>query len=44
MDKNKPRSISDRLRELLETLKEALTPRQLVPVPIPERDEPRRRR
>ncbi len=43
MPKREERSLSDRLRELLDTLKEALSPRQPVPVPIPARGEPRRR-
>jgi hypothetical protein len=43
MAKDKGRSFSDRLREVLDTLKEALSPRQPAPIPIPVRDEPRRR-
>ena len=43
MAKRKEHSLSDRLRELLDTLREALSPRQLAPVPIPARGEPRRR-
>lgn len=43
MADTKKRSLADRLRELLEALKEALNPRQPAPVPIPVRDRLRRR-
>jgi hypothetical protein len=39
MAHSKRRSFSDRLRDLLEALKEALSPRQPAPVPIPVRDD-----
>lgn len=45
MANDKRRSLVDRLRDLLESLNEALNPRQPAPVPIPARDEwPQRRR
>ncbi len=43
MTDTKKRSLTDRLRELLEALKESLNPRQPVPIPIPVREQLRRR-
>jgi hypothetical protein len=40
---DKRRTLSERLQELLETLRETLSPRQPAPVPIPMRDLLRRR-
>ncbi|HML20823.1 MAG TPA: hypothetical protein PKD09_04190 [Aggregatilinea sp.] len=44
MTKKKQPTLAERLQELLESLKGALTPRQLAPVPIPVREDPYRRR
>jgi hypothetical protein len=41
MTKPKQRSLADRIQELLETLRKALSPRQPAPVPVPVRNEPR---
>ena len=43
MTDDKKRSLGDRLRELLEALKETMNPRQPVPLPVPVRDQLRRR-
>jgi hypothetical protein len=40
MTKPKPRSLADRIQELLETLREALSPRRPARIPVPVRDEP----
>jgi hypothetical protein len=42
-DNNRRRSIVERLRELVETIREALNPRQPAPVPVPNRDRLRHR-
>jgi hypothetical protein len=44
MANDKRRSFADRLRDLLESLQETLSPRQPAPVPIPVREEWRQRR
>ena len=44
MSETKQRTLSERFQELLEAIKEALTPRQPAPVPIPVREDPYRRR
>jgi hypothetical protein len=44
MANDKRRSLVDRLRDLLESLQETLSPRQPAPVPVPVRDEWRSRR
>lgn len=44
MADTKQRPLAERLQEVLEAIKGALTPRQPVPVPIPVRDDPYRRR
>lgn len=38
MAKKHHRSLSDRLQELMEAIKEALSPRQPAPIPIPARE------
>jgi len=43
MARTPSRSLADRLRELLDTLRNALSPREPAPVPIPVRSDPRRR-
>ena len=43
MADSKQRTLADRLRELLDSLKEVLSPRQPAPVPIPTREDWRRR-
>ncbi len=43
MAKTTRRTLSDRLRELMDAVKEALSPRQPAPVPVPVREMPRRR-
>ena len=44
MNHSTQRTLSDHLRQILETVRQALTPRHPVPVPIPLRDEMIRRR
>jgi hypothetical protein len=44
MNRSPQRTLSDHLRQLLETVRQALSPRRPAPVPIPLRDEMIRRR